>query len=1280
MTLAISAAHKQFLIDHAVDLALARSIGVRSVADGLMFPWRSVTGAIVEQHRPDVPEDPAMKYVWPAGVPLQLNCLDRPALFGGDQLYLIEGTKQHLAAASADPDLAIVGMVGCWGWSIGEGKPSPDLGLLVTTGRKVAIVLDADMTSNRQVWESAEALGSIIRMLGGVPHYVRTPGSSKSGIDDVLASVEPKRRRAALANLLGEAKPALGRKPAAKKNGELHGPIARFFFPDSSIDVEAVGTVAIEELHCMLDDEQLVLWDEPRGCYTHDPTGMSPAVRLLGGHYRTNYGSAVRDHLTVRCRAIGAVMPELANERMLNMANGLLDLETLELLPHNPLFLSMTQLPVEWDPLATCPTYDAWLAQVMPEQSADDLHEVIGAGLDMTRQPVKALMAYGPSRSGKSTLLRILREGFGIENTSAVTLHDIAGDDRFAVANLYGKALNIAADISSAELRDPSIFKRLTGEDPIQANRKFGKQFTFRSRALLAFAANQPPTVSETSDAYFQRMTPWHFPNSYAGRENPAIEHTIISTELPGVARRWIEGLRRLRERGNFRPSDPTTQRQFEDESDYVRRWVHEATEQLDPGSPQSTWTAGMELHSAMISWARREVDAKYWLTPKAFYNRLEAVGLTRAQRESVHTCFNLVVKRHRPSSPRRPPDQGVRDSADGADGLETLAPRAGGSKEVSRARGEWDVPVSPVSPGHLVFDLETCSEEQLWARPDFNRIVGRVNSDLTGPVVVDTDIASIAAAAADGATLVAHNGFAFDFVAVRLDVLALGEADRLRDTAILAMLDDPPKARMKTDSASWRYELSALSKRLGGPGKTDELARLKRRHGGYDMIPTDDPEYLDYCAADVAATVHILRSLPEPNAYARREMRLLGRAVGSVSMVGFRIDQQLLSGRLADQEQRTMARRQWLIDHHGLPTAKKDGKPARSPHRTAEGQDAIASAFASLGIDLPITRTGRPALDKGTMQDIIEQAGDEPVAVELAEMVLALNGEPAAYSSISKYLSGDGRVHPRVSAGQASGRLSIRKPGLTILGKRSPALLAQRDVFLADEDCALFAVDLSQIDARAVAALSGCPDYAEIFRPGRDLHTEVARRLWGDQVGATKAEAKPWRERAKPLSHGYPYGMGVEGLARQAKVSMAEAEAYVDFMELSFPRMHEWMTEVRERARAGELLDNGFGRKMRVTQGREHTQAPALMGQGCARDQMMEGVLRLPLDVVPMLRAIVHDELVFSVPTPRFEEVRDAVLDALQFTWEPPDGSGQEIDIVAEVNGPADRWGGVYP
>jgi DNA polymerase-1 len=211
----------------------------------------------------------------------------------------------------------------------------------------------------------------------------------------------------------------------------------------------------------------------------------------------------------------------------------------------------------------------------------------------------------------------------------------------------------------------------------------------------------------------------------------------------------------------------------------------------------------------------------------------------------------------------------------------------------------------------------------------------------------------------------------------------------------------------------------------------------------------------------------------------------------------------------------------------------------------------------------------------------------------------------------------------------------------MTVLGKRNGRVV-EREVFLPDPGEVLLAFDLSQVDARAVAALSQDPEYMKLFEPGRDLHSEIALRVFG------RADM---REQAKIIGHGYNYGLSVTGMVRNG-VEQELAEQFDREMKLNFPRLNEWKNEVREIAESGQLLDNGFGRLMRPDPLRAWTQAPALMGQGCARDIMMTGLLQLPASILPMLRVQVHDEIVLSVPVDAVEDVKNTVLKALQFEW----------------------------
>ena len=149
---------------------------------------------------------------------------------------------------------------------------------------------------------------------------------------------------------------------------------------------------------------------------------------------------------------------------------------------------------------------------------------------------------------------------------------------------------------------------------------------------------------------------------------------------------------------------------------------------------------------------------------------------------------------------------------------------------------------------------------------------------------------------------------------------------------------------------------------------------------------------------------------------------------------------------------------------------------------------------------------------------------------------------------------------------------------------------------------------------------------------------------------------------------------MSATRLAKETGQGLLEAQKTLAKFWHRFPRLKAWQEDVRKKGQQGMPLGNGFGRAMRVDPERAFTQAPALIGQGTARDLMAEGILRLPVEVVPMLRCFVHDELVFSVPRDRADEIEAQILDALQFTWAPTEGF-KPIHVLADLGARGDNW-----
>jgi DNA polymerase-1 len=574
-----------------------------------------------------------------------------------------------------------------------------------------------------------------------------------------------------------------------------------------------------------------------------------------------------------------------------------------------------------------------------------------------------------------------------------------------------------------------------------------------------------------------------------------------------------------------------------------------------------------------------------------------------------------------------------------------------------------------------IAFDIETGSVDDLFsAGPEYPRLNGWCyNSE---PVNISVDANDLVAdIRRSHGKVIGHNILNFDLIALarhcNLDILDLARKDRILDTKLLAFLADPPLSRTKEGEIERMFSLDNTGLRYLGEGKVKDivsgksvLKELAKEFGGFDQIPQDHPDYIEYLRQDVIVTRDLARVLPITD-YAIREHKI--NAIASmISIQGFRVDEDLLEDRIRAGEEKRLEILTSLMGY-GLPHPDS----TKAPQRTNKGLAAIDAAFQELGITLSRTPTGRPAMGKDVLEAIKESTKNEK-AYDLAEAVQGLNGIRTIYGNIQEHLV-NGKAHPSINLRQSSGRWSITKPGLTVIGKRDGKVI-ERAVFIPDDfDQVLISCDLAQVDARACAALSQDTEYLKLFEPGRDLHAEMALRLFGDEGQ---------RERAKASVHGINYGMQYEKLARTTGMTEDESSDVIYNFQKSFPRLAEWQEEVRIEGEATGVLYNGFGRMLRIEPERSFTQSPALMGQSTARDILCEGVLNLWKnggdDVIKMIRGVIHDECVLSVPIKDVEEIEQLVAKSMSFLW-CPEGGQHPVNIIAGLNKRGKTWAACY-
>jgi P4 family phage/plasmid primase-like protien len=145
------------------------------------------------------------------------------------------------------------------------------------------------------------------------------------------------------------------------------------------------------------------------------------------------------------------------------------------------------------------------------------LLEITGYDLLAGSYPLhKANLLKGDGSNGKSVFLKVKESILGEGNVSHLPLQALISEEgRFLREQLYMKMANIFADLPENALKRTGIFKMLTGEDTLIADRKGTSPIEFVSYAKCTFSTNKFPKVYDLTFAFARRWNVMDFPHVF---------------------------------------------------------------------------------------------------------------------------------------------------------------------------------------------------------------------------------------------------------------------------------------------------------------------------------------------------------------------------------------------------------------------------------------------------------------------------------------------------------------------------------------------------------------------------------------------------------------------------------------------------------------------------------------------------------------------------------------------------------------------------------------------
>lgn len=271
-----------------------------------------------------------------------------------------------------------------------------------------------------------------------------------------------------------------------------------------------------------------------------------------------------------------------ANPFIINLKNGLYNLQEDKLVEHTPDYFSTVQLNASYDPKAQCPRFKQYLKEVLDVDQIPLIQEMLGYFLVPITRAQKCFVIVGEGGAGKSQLLLVLNQVLlGSENVSNVSWQAL--NERFKTAELFGKLANIFADLPTKNIDDNGIFKALVGEDYLTVEKKNKNPFSFQSKARLLFSCNTiPRNLGDKSEGFYRRLILIRFDHAVPEDIKDPNLLEKLRNEADGIFLFALEGLRRLI--GNNYKFSVTERNnreldQYREESDNVLSFVGECCE-----------------------------------------------------------------------------------------------------------------------------------------------------------------------------------------------------------------------------------------------------------------------------------------------------------------------------------------------------------------------------------------------------------------------------------------------------------------------------------------------------------------------------------------------------------------------------------------------------------------------------------------------------------------------------------------------------------------------------
>lgn len=297
----------------------------------------------------------------------------------------------------------------------------------------------------------------------------------------------------------------------------------------------------------------------------------------------------------------------------LNVQNGVLNMHTMELHPHSPIYKQYQITNCSYDANADCPNLRAMLEHMLPSESTRrELQKALGLCLYKETHSAKKIvnLLVGVSDSGKSTLMNSIREMLGTYAT-AVSMDALMKEKNISVGPElfdFRDALLITASETRKDTKlDEARLKGMSGQTTQSGRYNHANEMKkFVVKGLIFMDTNYKVPLDPEDDAMWRRLRVFNFEQPFVNKNENINKE--LEKERSGILNFLLEGLQMVQKDGAIIETEEMKayKAKYRKDLDTVGQFISECVAQT---VNQKDRIASPNLYTAYESWCK---DAKF--------------------------------------------------------------------------------------------------------------------------------------------------------------------------------------------------------------------------------------------------------------------------------------------------------------------------------------------------------------------------------------------------------------------------------------------------------------------------------------------------------------------------------------------------------------------------------------------------------------------------------------------------------------------------------------------